>query len=66
MVKDFGGALGGIADFRESLAALSKMSRDLRPPLRRLEQGLTLLTESEYVVNEWVEMAQIAEDELKQ
>jgi len=39
-----------------SIEPLEKMSRDMRPVLRRLRQGLTILVESMEVSNEWVRL----------
>lgn len=38
----------------QSAEPLERMSRDLRPVLRRLKQGLTLLIESSSVIQKWV------------
>ena len=48
-----------IESFRYMLSAaepLERMSRDLRPVLRRLKQGLTILIESSGVTQEWVRL----------
>jgi hypothetical protein len=48
-----------IGSFRYMLTAaepLEKMSRDLRPVLRRLRQGLTILIESTGVIQEWIHL----------
>ena len=48
-----------IESTRQMLAAaepLEKISRDLRPVLRRLKQGLTILIESSGVIAEWVHL----------
>lgn len=45
------GALQGMID---SIRPVEPMSRDLRPPLRRLREGLTLLLEAREVIAEWV------------
>ena len=48
-----------IESFRNMLTAaepLERMSRDLRPVLRRLKQGLTILIESTGVTQEWVSL----------
>ncbi len=50
---------GAIESFQKMYAAsepLEKLSRDLRPPLRRLKQGLTILIESSGITNEWVHL----------
>lgn len=50
---------GAIESFHRMFIAsepLEKMSRDLRPVLRRLKQGLTILIESAGVSKEWVHL----------
>ncbi len=50
---------GAIESFQKMLMAsepLEKMSRDLRPVLRRLKQGLTNLIESTSVSREWIRL----------
>ena len=32
------------------------MSRDLRPPLRRMRLGLIVMNEAEEIIKDWVEM----------
>jgi hypothetical protein len=47
----------GLASTRGMIEAnepLEKMSRDLRPALRRLRQGLTILVESGGVIDDWI------------
>ena len=39
-----------------AIEPLEKMSRDLRPVLRRLRQALTIMVESKTVSNEWVHL----------
>ena len=48
--------LDSIQRMIDSSAPLEKMSRDLRPVLRRLRQGLTIMVESRSVSDEWVNL----------
>lgn len=45
---------GGLTGMVNSIAPVENMSRDLRPALRRLRKGLTLITEGREVIQEWV------------
>ena len=47
------GALQGMVD---AIAPVEKMSRELRPPLRALRQGLTVMLEGREVTSEWVKL----------
>jgi len=40
----------------DAAGPLEKMSRDLRPVLRRLRQGLTIIVEAREVTDEWIQM----------
>jgi hypothetical protein len=40
----------------EGISPLEAMSRDLRPPLRQLRQGLTIMVEAREITDEWVEL----------
>ena len=40
----------------ETIAPIEKMSRDMRPALRRLRQGLTIMVEAREVSDEWVQL----------
>jgi hypothetical protein len=40
----------------DAIAPIEKMSRDLRPVLRRLRQGLTTMVEAREVSDEWVQL----------
>ena len=40
----------------DAIAPIEKMSRDLRPVLRRLRQGLTTMVEAKEVSDEWVQL----------
>jgi hypothetical protein len=46
----------GLAQMVASIVPVENMSRDLRPSLRRLKKGLTLVTEGRKVIQEWVEL----------
>ena len=48
--------LESVQSMIDAISPLESMSRDLRGPLRRLRQGLTLLVEAREVTDEWVEM----------
>ena len=48
--------LGSIQELAQSIAPIEAMSRDLRPPLRRLREGLTLMLEAREVTREWVSL----------
>lgn len=48
--------LGSIQGMIDAIAPLEKMSRDLRPVLRRLRQGLTAMVEAREVSDEWVQL----------
>ena len=49
-------ALQSIQYMIDAISPLEAMSRDLRVPLRRLRQGLTLMVEARDVIGEWVQM----------
>jgi hypothetical protein len=50
------GGLGEVKAMVDMIGPLESMSRDLRPIMRRLRQGLTLLLEGRTIINEWVNM----------
>lgn len=62
------GALESTAAMIESISPLEAMSRDLRPQLKRLRQGLTLMLEAREIADEWVRLMDlsgvICEDEV--
>jgi hypothetical protein len=47
---------GILQGFVASLVPVEKMARDLRPPLRRLREGLTKMIEGGEVMEEWVRL----------
>lgn len=47
-------AFASVREMVEEIEPIERMSRDLRPPLRRLRQALTVLLESTEVIDEWV------------
>ena len=49
-------SLGSVQFMVDEISSLEGMSRDLRPPLRRLKQGLTLMLEAREVTDEWVRL----------
>ena len=40
----------------DAIAPIEALSRDLRPPLRRLKQGLTIMVEAREVTDEWIHL----------
>jgi hypothetical protein len=48
--------LSSVQGMIDAIAPIEKMSRDLRPVLRRLRQGLTTMVEAEEVSDEWVRL----------
>ena len=53
-------ALESTQELINSIAPIERISRDLRPPIRRLRQGLTLIVEGGEIMDEWVHMAEIS------
>jgi hypothetical protein len=49
-------ALVGVQSMVDVISPVEAMSRDLRAPLRRLRQGLTLMVEAREVTDEWIEL----------
>jgi DNA repair ATPase RecN len=48
--------LGSLAEMIDSMAPVEQMSRDLRPVLRNMRQGLTLFVEGRDVMREWTRL----------
>ncbi|MCP4680168.1 MAG: toll/interleukin-1 receptor domain-containing protein [Deltaproteobacteria bacterium] len=48
--------LGSAQDMIDAIAPIEGISRDMRPALRRLRQGLTIIVEAKKVTNEWVDL----------
>lgn len=48
--------LGALQSMVEAISPIEKLSRDLRPALRRLRQGLTVMIEGREVTDEWVRL----------
>jgi hypothetical protein len=48
--------LSAAQEMIDAIAPIEKMSRDLRPVLRRLRQGLTTMVEAKEVSDEWVQL----------
>lgn len=48
--------LGAVETMINAISPVESMSRDLRPPLRRLKQGLTVMVEAREVTDEWVQL----------
>ena len=53
---DYG--LGALSGMVEAISPVEKMSRDLRPALRKLRQGLTVMMEGREVTNEWARLVE--------
>lgn len=53
--------LESVRQMIESIAPVESMSRDLRPPLRRLREGLTTMVEAQEVTDEWIQLIERAE-----
>jgi hypothetical protein len=49
-------ALASIDGMLSAMAPVEAMSRDLRGPLKRLRQGLTMILEARQIVDEWVRL----------
>ena len=47
-------AAGGVDTMVIAGAALERLSRDLRPPVRRLREGLTFMSEARQITQSWV------------
>jgi hypothetical protein len=54
MVSAAEGGLGALQGLIDSAAPLEKLSRDVRPPLRDMRRGLTLMVEGRDVMRPWV------------
>jgi hypothetical protein len=52
--------LSSIESMIETMAPLESMSRDMRPPLKRMRQGLTVMLEAREVADEWVRLVDAA------
>ena len=50
------GGLESLQSMIDASSPLEAMSRDLRGPVRRLRQGLTVMVEAREVIDEWVKM----------
>lgn len=49
-------SLSGVAGMLNATIPLEKMSRDLRPPLRVIRKGLTLICEGIEITDQWISM----------
>jgi hypothetical protein len=49
-------SLAQVKGMMDLIGPLEAMSRDLRPIMRRLRQGLTLVLQGRTIINEWVTM----------
>lgn len=65
MVSQAGIALGAVKSMIDSLAPVERMSRDLRPPLRTLREGLTLFVDGFSVMEGWLKEIDQAEAALR-
>lgn len=52
--------LSSIENMVDTMAPLETMSRDMRPPLKRMRQGLTVMLEAREVAEEWVRLIDAA------
>lgn len=59
-IREFSAAaatgLGSTQSLIDSIRPIENMSRDLRPPLKRLKQGLSTMVEAVAVINDWVRL----------
>jgi len=53
MAKNAHDMVTSLGGFQESLTQGESLSRDLRPPLRKMKQGLTIIVESSSVTDGW-------------
>ena len=51
-----GQALGQVQEMIEAAGPLERMSRDLRPPLRKMRKGLTIMMEAREITAEWTRL----------
>lgn len=56
MAKASDEGLGALKGMIDSIDPIQKMSRDLRPPLRTLRHGLTVMYEGRQVISSWVSL----------
>jgi hypothetical protein len=56
MVAAAESGLGALQSMNDSAEVVENMSRDIRPPLRDMRRGLTLITEGRSIMSPWVEM----------
>lgn len=54
LVESQSGAFAALQGMVDAIPRVENMSRDLRPPLRRLRQGLTIMIEAREVNTDWV------------
>lgn len=47
---------GAVDEFIEQIQPVARMSRDLRAPLNKFEQGLTVMAEGRQIMQEWVRL----------
>lgn len=50
------GGLNSVQEMIDAIGPIEKMSRDMRPTLRRLRQGLTTMVEAKEVGDEWIQL----------
>lgn len=56
MVDSAETGLGALDGLKQTFEPLEKLSRDIRPPLREIRRGVTLLMEGRDVMRPWVEL----------
>ncbi len=52
--------LGSVQRMIDTIPPIERMSRDMRPALRRLKQGLAILVESRDITDEWVNLIEVS------
>jgi hypothetical protein len=57
--------MASITGLVESVERTESISRDLRPPGRKIRQGLTIITEGSTIINEWRRLADEASEEIE-
>jgi hypothetical protein len=66
MIKDLSasanGGLGSIGGLVDSIEPIERMSKDMRPPLRRLRKALTSMVEARAITDSWMEVVGRAPD----
>lgn len=61
MAEGMLGALESTQAMIDGIASIESLSRDMRPPLRKLRQGLTVMFEAREVADEWLRLIDATE-----